>query len=72
MHARGGGNRDGHWKGGRGCRGSRLPWAMTLISMIVGIPLFFEIGVVLLMPVIVLMTRRSGSSIVRDMARQLA
>lgn len=48
------------WAGER-----RLPWAMTLISMIVGIPLFFEIGVVLLMPVIVLMTRRSGSSIVR-------
>jgi GntP family gluconate:H+ symporter len=43
----------------------RLPWAMTLIAMISGIPLFFEIGVVLLMPVIVLMTRRSGSSIIR-------
>jgi gluconate:H+ symporter, GntP family len=48
------------WAGER-----RLPWAMTLIAMIVGIPLFFEVGVVLLMPVILLMTRRSGSSIVR-------
>jgi GntP family gluconate:H+ symporter len=38
---------------------------MTLIAMIIGIPLFFEVGVVLLMPVIILMTRRSGSSIVR-------
>jgi len=43
----------------------RLPWAMALIAMIVGIPLFFEVGVVLLMPVILLMTRRSGTSIVR-------
>src|SRR4051812_3086800 len=30
----------------------RLPWAMALIAMIVGIPLFFEIGVVLLLPII--------------------
>lgn len=48
------------WAGER-----RLPWAMTLIAMIVGLPLFFEVGVVLLIPVIVLMTRRSGQSIVR-------
>jgi len=43
----------------------RLPWAMTLIAMIVGLPLFFEVGVVLLIPVIVLMARRSGQSIIR-------
>jgi GntP family gluconate:H+ symporter len=48
------------WAGER-----RLPWAMALIAMIMGIPLFFEVGVVLLMPVILLMTKRSGSSIVR-------
>jgi GntP family gluconate:H+ symporter len=48
------------WAGER-----RLPWAMTLIAMIVGLPLFFEVGVVLLIPVIVLMSRRSGQSIVR-------
>src|SRR4051794_12525234 len=48
------------WAGER-----RLPWAMTLIAMIVGLPLFFEVGVVLLIPVIVLMARRSGQSIVR-------
>jgi GntP family gluconate:H+ symporter len=48
------------WAGER-----RLPWAMTLIAMIIGIPLFFEVGVVLLMPVIILMARRSGTSIVR-------
>jgi gluconate:H+ symporter, GntP family len=30
----------------------RVPWAMALIAMIIGIPLFFEIGVVLLLPII--------------------
>jgi GntP family gluconate:H+ symporter len=29
-----------------------VPWAMALVAMIVGIPLFFEIGLVLLMPII--------------------
>ncbi len=37
-----------------------LPWAMALVGAIVGLPMFFEIGLVLLMPVIVLVTRRSG------------
>jgi GntP family gluconate:H+ symporter len=35
----------------------RLPWAMALIAMIVGIPLFFEIGVVLLVPIIFTVVR---------------
>ena len=48
------------WAGER-----RLTWAMALIAMVLGIPLFFEVGVVLLMPVILLMARRSGASIVR-------
>jgi GntP family gluconate:H+ symporter len=48
------------WAGER-----RLGWAMALIAMLLGIPLFFEVGVVLLMPVILLMTSRSGASIVR-------
>lgn len=43
----------------------RLPWAMALIAMIIGIPLFFEVGVVLLIPVIFLVARRAGTSIVR-------
>jgi GntP family gluconate:H+ symporter len=43
----------------------RLPWAMALIAMLIGIPLFFEVGVVLLMPVIILLSRRSDGSIVR-------
>jgi GntP family gluconate:H+ symporter len=48
------------WAGER-----RLPWAMTLIAMIIGLPLFFEVGVVLLIPVILLMTKRSNSSVIR-------
>jgi GntP family gluconate:H+ symporter len=43
----------------------RLPWAMALIAMIIGIPLFFEVGVVLLIPVIFLVARRAQTSIVR-------
>lgn len=42
-----------------------LPWAMALIAMVIGVPLFFEVGVVLLMPVIILTARRCGGSIVR-------
>jgi len=37
-----------------------LPWAMALVGMIIGLPMFFEIGLVLLMPVILLVARRSG------------
>jgi GntP family gluconate:H+ symporter len=36
----------------------RIPWAMALIAMIVGIPLFFEIGVVLLIPIIFVVSRQ--------------
>jgi GntP family gluconate:H+ symporter len=36
----------------------RLPWAMALIAFVVGIPLFFEVGVVLLIPVVMIVARR--------------
>jgi GntP family gluconate:H+ symporter len=46
--------------------GPRLvPWAMALVAVIVGLPMFFEIGLVLLLPVIVLVTRRSGLPLMR-------
>jgi GntP family gluconate:H+ symporter len=38
----------------------RLPWAMALVAAIIGLPLFFEVGVVLLVPVVLLVARRSG------------
>ena len=46
-------------------RARTLPWAMALVGAVIGLPMFFEIGVVLLMPVIYLVARRSGQSLVR-------
>ena len=40
----------------------RLPWAMALIAFVIGIPLFFEVGVVLLIPVVMMVARRSKVS----------
>src|SRR6478736_6164073 len=42
-----------------------LPWAMAGVGALIGLPMFFEIGLVLLMPVIFLVARRSGLSLVR-------
>ncbi|WP_051640104.1 gluconate:H+ symporter [Cellulomonas sp. URHE0023] len=42
----------------------RLPWAMALIAFIIGIPLFFEVGVVLLIPVVMLVAHRSRVSLI--------
>ncbi len=41
-----------------------LPWAMALVGAIIGLPMFFEIGLVLLMPVIYLVARRSQLSVI--------
>src|SRR5690349_2355804 len=41
-----------------------LPWAMALVGAIIGLPMFFEIGLVLLMPVIYLVARRSHLSLI--------
>lgn len=41
-----------------------LPWAMALVGAVIGLPMFFEIGVVLLMPVIYLVARRSGLGLI--------
>ncbi len=41
-----------------------LPWAMAAVGAIIGLPMFFEIGLVLLMPVIFLVARRSGLSLI--------
>jgi GntP family gluconate:H+ symporter len=35
-----------------------LPWAIAGVSALIGLPLFFEVGVVLLVPVILLVARR--------------
>lgn len=41
-------------------REATLPWKMALIAVIVGIPMFFEVGLVLLVPVVMLAVRRTG------------
>lgn len=42
-----------------------LPWAMAAVGALIGLPMFFEIGLVLIMPVILLVSRRSGVSLIR-------
>jgi GntP family gluconate:H+ symporter len=37
-----------------------LPWTMGVVGAVIGLPMFFEIGLVLLIPVIILVARRSG------------
>lgn len=41
-----------------------LPWSMAAIGAIIGLPMFFEIGLVLLMPVIFLVAKRAEKSII--------
>lgn len=41
-----------------------LPWAMAAVGAIIGLPMFFEIGLVLLMPVIYLVSRRAQISLI--------
>jgi GntP family gluconate:H+ symporter len=40
--------------------GRRLPWAMAGVAALIGIPLFFEVGVVLLIPIVLLVARRTS------------
>src|SRR5690349_9026287 len=39
--------------------GSALPWAMAGVAALVGLPLFFEVGVVLLVPIVLLVAQRT-------------
>ncbi len=42
-----------------------MPWAMALIAGIIGLPLFFEVGIVLLIPVVLLVAKRGNFSLMR-------
>lgn len=42
-----------------------VPWAMGFLGALIGLPMFFEIGVVLLIPVILLVSRRAGIPLMR-------
>src|SRR3954465_6167074 len=44
---------------------SALPWAMGGVAALIGIPLFFEIGVVLLIPIVLLVAVRSRQPVLR-------
>ncbi len=46
-------------------RPTALPWKMALIAAIIGIPMFFEIGLVLLIPVVMLAVHRSQGPAMR-------
>jgi GntP family gluconate:H+ symporter len=46
-------------------RPATLPWKMALIAAIIGIPMFFEIGLVLLIPVVMLAVHRSQGPAMR-------
>jgi len=36
-----------------------LPWAMALVAALIGLPMFFEIGLVLLIPIVLLVVKRT-------------
>ena len=42
-----------------------LPWMMAAIAAILGLPLFFEIGVVLLVPVVIMVAKKTGVSLMK-------
>jgi len=42
-----------------------LPWAMVFIAALLGLPMFFEVGVVLLVPVVVMVAARSEQPALR-------
>jgi GntP family gluconate:H+ symporter len=43
-----------------GCGPKGLPWALLIVGIVVGMPVFFEVGLVLLMPIVAESARRSG------------
>ncbi|GAA3378216.1 gluconate:H+ symporter [Streptomyces sannanensis] len=45
--------------------GRTMPWAMVLIASLIGLPLFFEVGIVLLIPVVLLVAKRGNHSLMR-------
>jgi gluconate:H+ symporter, GntP family len=42
----------------------RVPWAMVVIGFLVGLPVFFEVGFVLLVPIAFNVARRTGTSLI--------
>lgn len=42
-----------------------LPWAMVFIAALLGLPMFFEVGVVLLVPIVVMVAKRAEQPVLR-------
>lgn len=42
----------------------RVPWAMAAVGFLVGLPVFFEVGFVLLVPIAFNVARRTGTSLI--------
>ncbi len=42
----------------------RVDWAMVVIGFVVGLPAFFEVGFVLLIPIVFTVARRTGTSLI--------
>ncbi len=42
-----------------------IPWTMALIGALIGLPMFFEVGLVVMVPVIILISRRSHLPLMR-------
>lgn len=43
----------------------RVDWAMVTVAFLVGLPVFFEVGFVLLVPIVVTVARRTGLPLIR-------
>jgi GntP family gluconate:H+ symporter len=41
-----------------------VPWAMAAIGLVIGLPAFFEVGFVLLIPIVFTVARRTGTSLI--------
>lgn len=47
---------------GRSSR-KRLPWAIALVASLIGLPMFFEVGLVMLIPIVLMVARRTGTNV---------
>lgn len=43
----------------------RVDWAMVVVAFLVGLPVFFEVGFVLLVPIVLTVARRTGTPLIR-------
>ena len=46
-------------------KGKTLPWVMALVAMVIGLPLFFEVGLVMMVPIIFVMAKRSNQPLLK-------